>query len=262
MAVELFSEFIQQIGAQKHATQASPFHLYFFEEKKLLIHFIDLITFKKNPLHETFFLNLSSNTNLNHHYIIHVWEDIWIQKTDLVKLRIQSIIGLAIKIHARKTEIVKLNKLQAVAFLDQYHLQGSTSAYYKYGLIHEGELVAVATFSKARTMYDGPVYYRSYELERFASKAGLNIVGGLSKLIQHFIKTNHAKHLMTYADRDWSAGESYLKVGFKLVEVTVPQIFYIDELNQTRLNENKIANRENKIKIHNAGSLKFVYDNR
>lgn len=262
MVVELFSEFIQQIGAQKHTIKASPFHLYFFEEKKLLIHFIDLNSYKKNKLSETFFSNLSSNTNLNHHHIIHVWEDIWIQKTDLVKLRIQSIIVLAKKIHARKTEIVKLNKLQAGDFLNQYHLQGSTSAYYKYGLIHEDELVAVATFSKARTMYDGPVYYRSYELERFASKAGINIVGGLSKLFQHFIKTNHVKHIMTYADRDWSTGESYLKIGFKLIEETHPQCFYIDETTITRYTENQILTPNNKLKIYNSGSLKFIWDNR
>jgi hypothetical protein len=169
---------------------------------------------------------------------------------------------LAKKIHARKTDIVKLNKLQAGDFLNQYHLQGSTSAYYKYGLIHEGELVAVATFSKARTMYDGPVYYRSYELERFASKAGINIVGGLSKLFQHFIKTNHVKHIMTYADRDWSTGESYLKIGFKLIEETHPQCFYIDETTITRFTESQILTPNNKLKIYNSGSLKFIWDNR
>ncbi len=262
MAVELFSEFMQQIGAQKHATRSSPFHLYLFEEKKLLIHFIDFITYKKNPLPETFFSNLSSNTNLIDHHIIHVWEDIWTQKKDLIKLRLQSIIGMAKKIHARKTEIVRMNKLQAAEFLNQYHLQGSTSAYYKYGLTHEDELVAVATFSKARTMYDGPVYYRSYELERFASKAGVNIVGGLSKLMQHFIKTNQAKHLMTYADRDWSTGESYLKIGFKLIEETPPQSFCIDETTLTRYTDKQILAANNKVKIYNSGSLKFVWDNR
>lgn len=262
MAVELFSGFMQQIGAQKHVTHASPFAMYIFEERKLIIHFIDLNTHKNQNLPDSFFSNLSRKTNIIHHHVIHVWEDIWIHKTELVKLRIQSIIGLAKKIHARQTEVIRINKQQTQGFLNQHHLQGATSAYYKLGLMFKNELVAVATFSKARTMYDGPVYYRSYELERFASKGGTNIVGGLSKLMQHFIKINQVQHLMTYADRDWSTGEGYLKIGFKLVEETPPQVLFIDELSFMRYSNKQITNLEHKIKIHNAGSLKFVWDNR
>lgn len=262
MEADLFHQFMLQIGAVKHVTHASPFAMYMIEERKIILHFIDLNTYKNQQLPDDFFVNLSHKTSTINHHVIHVWEDIWIHKTDLVKARIQSIIGQAKKIHARQTEVVRIDKQQAQLFLNQNHLQGVTSAYYKFGLMFKEELVAVATFSKARTMYDGPVYYRSYELERFASKAGTNVVGGLSKLLQHFIKSNHAQHIMTYADRDWSTGESYLKVGFNWVEETAPQVFYIDELNQSRITENQITNSQNKIKIHNAGSIKFVYDNR
>jgi hypothetical protein len=262
MKVELFSEFIQHIGAQKYVTHAFSFAMYIFEERKLIIHFIDINTYKKQNLPDSFFSKLSSKTNIIHHHVIHVWEDHWIHKTGLIKFRIQSIIGLAKKIHARQTDVIRIDKQQSQGFLNQHHLQGATSAYYKFGLMHKSEMVAVATFSKARTMYDGPVYYRSYELERFASTSGINIVGGLSKLIQHFIKTNHVKHLMTYADRDWSTGEGYLKTGFKLIEETPPQVLYIDELSYVRFSDKQITNIEHKIKIHNAGSLKFVWDNR
>lgn len=262
MEADLFHQFMLQIGAVKHVIHASPFAMYMFEERKIIFHFIDLNTYKTQHLPDDFFINLSHKTGITNHQVIHIWEDVWIHKIDLVKARIQSIIGQSKKIHARQTEVVRIDKQQAQLFLNQNHLQGVTSAYYKFGLMFKEDLVAVATFSKARTMYDGPVYYRSYELERFASKAGTNVVGGLSKLLQHFVKCNHAKHIMTYADRDWSSGESYLKVGFKLVEETAPQVLYIDEWHHTRLTENQISNNQNKIKIHNAGSLKFVYDSR
>jgi hypothetical protein len=262
MEADLFHQFMLQIRAVKHVTHVSPFAMYLIEERKIIFQFIDYNTYKNQQLPDDFFVDLSRKTSTINHQVINIWEDVWMHKTDLVKARILSIIGQAQKIHARQTKVVRIDKQQAQFFLSQNHLQGVTSAYYKFGLIFKEELVAVATFSKARIMYDGPVYYRSYELERFASKAGTNVVGGLSKLMKHFIKINHAQHIMTYADRDWSSGESYLKIGFNWVEETVPQLFYIDELNQSRLAENQITNSQNKIRIHNAGSIKFVYDNR
>jgi hypothetical protein len=67
---------------------------------------------------------------------------------------------------------------------------------------------------------------------------------------------------MTYADRDWSTGESYLKIGFKLIEETPPQSFCIDETTLARYTDKQILAANNNVKTYNSGSLKFVWDNR
>ena len=55
-----------------------------------------------------------------------------------------------------------------------------------------------------------------YELIRMASKLGVTVVGGMSKILAHF-KDYNAKTLMSYVDRDISNGKAYLACGFKIV---------------------------------------------
>lgn len=261
MSHESFHSFMLEIGAKKHAVSSTPFNLYLLGEQHLLIHFITLNTFTNTTVPINFFQQLSAQSPLIQHRIVHVWEDFWITKQELIKLRIRSLLGLNRKIHARQTEVVRLNKIEATQFLDNYHLQQSTSAYYKLGLVYANKLIAVATFSKARTMYDGPVYYRSYELERFATVEGLHIVGGLSKMISHFRQLTNAAHIMTYADRDWSIGNSYIKLGFVCTEETPPAHFLIEKATYARFFNKQIhSNREQYWHVWNAGSLKFVAD--
>lgn len=256
---ESFHIFMRELGAEKHVISTSPFDLYLFAEHHLLIHFINLDTFENNQLSGNFFESLSRKSPLIHHRIIHVWEDLWITRNELIRQRIRSLIGANRKKHARQTTVVRINKTQAAQFLQQHHLQLSTSAYYKLGLVSQENLLAVATFGKARTMYDGPVYYRSYELERFATEGGIHVVGGLSKLLNHFSRLTQATHIMTYADRDWSSGNSYLKLGFSCVEEIPPVPFMVRRSDYTRFFDKQITtHREQYIQVWNAGSLKFV----
>jgi hypothetical protein len=104
--------------------------------------------------------------------VICLWEDVWMSQSEKVKSRLTALCGKARKIHARQTEVKRLDTSTAKAFLDKHHLQQYATAYYKYGLYQHGQLMAVATFSNSRVMHDGPVPYRSYELVRFAVYTG------------------------------------------------------------------------------------------
>ncbi len=197
----------------------------------------------------------------NPHVVITVWEDEWLNHREIILSRIKSMLTVRKRIHARATTIERIDKKTADLFLEQNHLQGSTSAYYKYGLKVGDELVAVATFGKSRIMTDGPVYYRSYELERYCSKLNITVTGGLGKLLQHFIKTHHAKHIMTYADAAWGKGESYLKLGFEWLGYGKPQHFYI--INNKRYAANRLPlqiKEEQCLKVFNNGTIKYILD--
>ncbi|MDQ0639250.1 hypothetical protein QF042_002815 [Pedobacter sp. W3I1] len=186
--------------------------------------------------------------------LIHLWEDLWQSKPDQVLGRIKSLLGKNIRIHGRKTKVFKITKPVSDSFLIENHLQGSVSSRYKIGLFEKDELVAVATFSALRKM-NHTENYRSAELIRFAVKAGYSITGGLSKLISFFAETYKPNDLMTYADRDWSAGEAYIKLGFKHTAVLEPQIYVLDEnLNRQLKKDHQVFAQE----VFNTGSLKFI----
>ena len=65
-----------------------------------------------------------------------------------------------------------------------------------------------------------------WELIRFASKLGIHVVGGASKLLAHFRKS-HSGSVVSYADRRYSDGNLYEKLGFKKAGVSKPNYWYV-----------------------------------
>src|SRR5690606_11649362 len=112
--------------------------------------------------------------------------------------------------------------------LTKHHLQGYIKTKYNWGLMFGDELKAVACFASSRPMQSRGEHYKSAELVRFATQSGWTIVGGLGKLIHHFLEEVAVNDLMTYADRDWSLGKGYDQLGFQPSGTTEPVFFYVD----------------------------------
>lgn len=201
--------------------------------------------------------------------LIHIDEDQWRNQPDLIVSRLKMRMGLTRKIHARKTVVARIDKAQAMQFQQDHHMQVALPGKYRYGLFFQGELVSVAIFSGGRRMQQRPEDYRSFELLRFCPKKDTQIVGGLSKLIRVFAHDFHPGDLMTYADRDWSDGHRFEKIGFEIREHTAPQTFWIDCRTMHRYTEYDLPEPYRLLsdaercergfcKIANSGSLKLV----
>ena len=137
---------------------------------------------------------------------------------------IKSRLGLNNKIFARKCIIKELKSSECRDFLNENHLQGFCQAKINVGLFYEDELVSVMTFSKPRfnKKYE-------YELIRFASKRNYTVIGGASKLWKYFVNEYSPKSVITYANRRFSNGDLYYKLGFNLLEIVYPNYFYFKE---------------------------------
>lgn len=261
----------------------SVFELIFLPQSSLCLHLIDLQTFQQNQLSVTYFQAISDQSNAQNQRIIHLWEDVYLSKPELVKSRILAILGIFTRLHARHCFIERIDKPTADNFLEINHLQGSVKAKFKYGLylkpqyverfVHTvvyGErdndtpkiiaplLIAIATFSGGRTMKEGErVNKRSYELIRFASLKGYVVVGAMDKLMKAFSEEHQPDDIMSYADRDWSDGRSYFKLGFTKVEYSWPQTFCINLSTLKRFPISRLT-QEKYLEIFNTGSIKFI----
>jgi hypothetical protein len=247
---------------------SSKFPFIFLNDHQILLHCIALHHPNIKNISPDHFSKLCDAATVQNIRIINLWEDVWFHKKELVQSRILALCGISKRVHARQTKVVRIDKSEAEQFLNENHLQQNTNAYYKYGLYKNDALVAVATFSKSRVMTDSSALYRSYELLRFASLQGITVNGGLSKLLHFFIEQYHPAHLMTYADRDWSIGNSYKKMDFVFLENTIPQEFFIHPDEMIRLYPQRLAETESELlkkgylKIYNAGNAKFILDRR
>lgn len=202
--------------------------------------------------------------------LIQLWEDIWATRSIQVMGRVQSLLGLNKRIHARKTSVVAINQQQADVFLEVNHIQGSARSKYRFALIADQEMVAVACFSSLRLMkHNKPEGYRSAEVVRFASLSGFTVIGGFSKVLKHFIAQLAPNDIMSYADRDWSNGSVYEQAGFEQVAVTPPSDIYVHPQSLIRYFPHRLPGQAGPvatdiancdfIKVFNTGNLKYIY---
>lgn len=170
--------------------------------------------------------------------LFHIFEgeslDIWLSM-------INSKIGLNEKLYARKCEVKEIKFKEASEFLEENHLQGACNSKINLGLFKDNELVSVMTFGKSRfnKQYD-------WELLRFCSKKNLNVVGGASKLLTYF-RSKNAGSIISYANRRWSNGSLYEKLGFTKKGKTSPNYWYFKEnsgelLSRVKFQKHKLKN--------------------
>ena len=196
------------------------------------------------------------------------WINDWFNKKEIVLSIISSKLGKNKRVFARNCEAKKVTKQEAEIFLNQNHLLGFKTAYFKYALYNQQEIIAIATFSKGRKMNRLEANKRSFELISFCCKKGVSVTGGLSKLLKAFATDLQPGDIMTYIDKDWSNGNAYLKLGFKIHSETEPQSYVFDKTNFKKyqlvnLPENIFialqGNKQNYEIIKNSGNLKLVY---
>ena len=161
--------------------------------------------------------------------LIHIWEDDWNYKQEIVKSMILNKLGKTHnKIYARKCEIKEINNNKLIKkFLDQNHIQGSIGSFIKMGLFYDNELVSLMTLGKKRKFMNSSSKDGEWELLRFCNKLNTNVIGGASKLFKYFIKKYNPKEIITYADRSYSNGNLYKQLGFNFLHKTEPNYYYV-----------------------------------
>lgn len=189
--------------------------------------------------------------------ILNIWEDDWMFKNDIIKSMISNLFKNNKKIFARNCEVREIKDISLVReFLEKNHIQGWVNSKVKIGLYHKNEIVSLMTFDQA----EGRKKMKKNEcnLSRFCSKLNYSIVGGASKLLSYFITTHKPQRIISYADKDWSTGELYIKLGFNLLSESNPDYKYIDlgvrkHKSNFKINESKV----NLLKIWDCGKLKY-----
>lgn len=158
--------------------------------------------------------------------LIHIFEDEWIENKELwISMILNMLQKSKEKIYARKCEVREIENKECNDFLAKNHIQGKCPSTIKIGLYYNQELVSVMTFGKSRHFIGSGKY--QYELLRFCNKQNLNVVGGAGKLLSYFEKKYKPKSIVSYADRRWSVGNLYTKLGFVHTHNSSPNYFYV-----------------------------------
>lgn len=208
--------------------------------------------------------------------LIHVWEDDWTYRKDIIKDFIKSKLGLSeINIGARKCDIRSVDNKTAKVFLDTYHIQGSVRNGKSIGLFYNNELIELMTFGQLRKNMGSIPKDGVYEIYRVCSKIGYNIQGGFSKLLRYFEKTYKPIEVITYANLDYSVGNVYDKCGFIRDSISKPVYTWVingkrcyrsnfmksklEEYKENpKLTESEIMYNRGSWKCWDSGKIKFI----
>lgn len=249
--VNSFIQELEQLTQQKNKCESTELGVLLTIKPSLVIHFIEFSKLNK-------FIDLAAwKTTHQLEQSISIFENEWIEHRTLVLSRIKSKLGLTQKIYARKTSIIKLNRIEAYHFLLTNHTNVALKTKYNFGLMYNNEIVAIACF--------GPIMHKktegkgelSGELIRFCNKLDYTVVGGLSKLVKHFIIQYQVDDVMTYIDKDWSEGGSFIKLGFDVVGEKNVFAHYFDVEKQQFVD---VLNKNNNcITIYKSGLLKLLF---
>lgn len=205
--------------------------------RQVAIEFDGLYWHNETNRDNNYHLNKTEKCEANGIKLIHVFEDEWYFKQDIVKSRISGILGNNVKIFARNCIVCKMTLSEANEFLESNHIQGACSSKWRYGLYFGGMPIAVMTFGRNR-------FGEGIELLRFCTSKNLSVIGGASRLFKHFV-TEHPEisEIVSFADRRWSGKDAfYPKLGFTLDGISPPGYSYI--INDTRHNRMEFTKKK------------------
>lgn len=165
-------------------------------------------------------------------HLLQIYDFDWETKTDIVKSKIRYLLGQTSRIFGKKCTVAEVSNKEAAEFLKNNHLQGTCPSKVRLGLYYNSSLYAIATFGKAR--YNKSI---EWELLRFSNRVGFTVVGGISKLFQHFIKHYSPTSIISYADRRWSAYTKnvYKSIGFTFAGSSPPNYKYFSKNDASNL---------------------------
>jgi len=162
-------------------------------------------------------------------FLIHIFEDEWINKKDILKSKLRNLFGVIdTVIYARKCIRLPVSRKVAYDFLTENHLQGGDVSSIRLGAFVDNTLVSVFTLSKPRLALRGNIN-DGMELSRFSVLKNHRVIGIFSKFLS-YIKVNYSdiSNIYSYADARYvnKNANVYLSNGFEFHSLSNPNYWY------------------------------------
>lgn len=257
----------------------SPMELdIYIPSKNLAIEFDGLYWHSELYKDNNYHLNKTKLCNSRGIDLIHVFEDDWIERTEIVKSIIATRLGVyKEKYMARKLNICNINRKEAESFLNENHIQGFAKGTDYLALKNDNEIIQMIVINKVG-FHDGNV-----ELTRMATKLNTQVVGGFSKLVSHAYNI-YRQPITSYINRACFNGKGYLSSGFKIVKENSPSYWWVNhnvrihkshfrkdkikKLYENRIfkyydeNKSEFENMKNNgyVRLYDCGTIKVVYE--
>jgi hypothetical protein len=176
--------------------------------------------------------------------LLHVFEDEWLQKQDIIKSMIKHRLGVTEhKIDARKCLIRKMTLDERKLFFDSHHIDGDGRAKESYCLTHNNIIVAAISFKKSIQKN----HKNSIEIIRACSILNTSVRGWFSKLINvvkcHGKKQGYDK-IVSFVDSRYEHKINKSKE-WKFISDQLPKFWWTENhVRLTQLNKRQVESQK------------------
>lgn len=170
---------------------------------------------------EYYHLNKTVACNNQGIRLVHIFEDEWLYKKNIVKSKLMEILQCSTNvISANDCEIKNISSKEYINFLENNSLEEKPKTSKQYGLYYNNELVSVIGISKLikRNEIDVLVY---------CNKLNTFVDGGEKKLLDYIIETLKPIRMIIDLDRRLDDGKAFEEFGFKFHHSSPPTYYYV-----------------------------------
>lgn len=221
---------------------------------------------EKNGKAIDYHLDKTMSCNKIGYDLIHIFEDEWEFKKDIVKEILKDILNKkdGKKINLNECKIKEIDYNIKSNFLTEFHIKGDDSSNILIGAFYNNKIVGVMTFEDS---INQPSFLNKneYQLNRFIINPNFIIKDLLKEMLKYFIINYNPKKIISYGDRRWILKENhniYTDLGFNYIENTKPEYWILKgRLIRSYGHNYKIITRNNeKILIKHNDNNKIITD--
>ena len=220
----------------------------YFPDYKLGIEYDGLYWHTEKYKKKNYHLNKTIDCEKAGIKLLHVFEDEWLNKKEVVKSIIKDELGLVTNyILSEECLVGEIVSIEATDFLKNNYIMDIGETEFNLGLFYNDELVSVMCFN-------------DNELVAFSNKIDYHVISGADKLLKHFIEIYKPKLITTVIDRRYPQNQLFESLGFKLKEYTEPNCWYYERDENSkyhRFKDDILIDKSKSYKIHDCGCAKF-----
>lgn len=192
-------------------------------------------------------------------HLIHVFEDDWKYKNEILKSVIKNFLGCGYQriLYARKLQIRDVPHKDINPFLEENHMLGKIggSESHCIGLYQDDELLSCMVFQLVSKET------KVITLSRYAIKQNVNIKGGAERIFSNFLKLygNLYNKVITFNDNGTFKGTVHYRLGFVHTGENPPNYMYYDRKLGIRVSKQSLR----KIRLsYKKDEQQFIEENR
>ena len=219
----------------------------FIPDKNIGIEYDGLIWHSNIYVDKLYHLNKTKNCNKNNIDLIHIFEDEWVYKEDIIKGLVKEFLLIdEINVNVKDISIKNIDMVVTRNFMECNNLNGFKQSNINIGLTHNNKLVTVMSFNHDKIN-------NTYILERFSNDINFNIKNSYRLLLDYFIKKYNPIKIITVVDNRYLFGKKLSELGFNRVNSTPPNKWFLIKYNKDRFYRRSDTNSNKK-------DLNVIYD--